>query len=290
MPRPRSLLPLFALVGVALSLGTGHVCARLAFTHGVSILTAATLRSACAALVVFLLLRLKGIPLLPLHGSARTAMLFGFLIAAQTVAVHVAVKLMPVALAILLFYTYPLLTGLASSFLGGERLTPRLLGALVVAFAGLSLALGVAWNGIDIRGVMAALFASASFTAVLVLAPRLTPSLAAPLRTFLMMSTATTLFVAASAVTQQFEWPAGSAGVAGLLGLTVFYAIGITTLFLVLPLLGPTQTAVILNLEPIAVALVAWAALGEALSATQMAGAIVVVAAVITFQVVARRK
>jgi len=61
-------------------------------------------------------------------------------------------------------------------------------------------------------------------------------------------------------------------------------------LFLVLPLLGPTHTAVVLNLEPIAVAMVAWAALGEALSPMQVLGAVVVVAAVIYFQVAARRK
>jgi threonine/homoserine efflux transporter RhtA len=66
MPAPsRSLLPLLALVGVAFSLGAGHVCARFAFTHGVGILTAATLRSVCATLILFALLRVRGIPVLP---------------------------------------------------------------------------------------------------------------------------------------------------------------------------------------------------------------------------------
>ena len=63
---------------------------------------------------------------------------------------------------------------------------------------------------------------------------------------------------------------------------------GIITLFPILPLLGPMQTAVVLNLEPVVVALIAWAALGEALSALQMLGAVIVVAAVIYFQVARR--
>jgi probable blue pigment (indigoidine) exporter len=45
----------------------------------------------------------------------------------------------------------------------------------------------------------------------------------------------------------------------------------------------------VLNLEPVAVAIIAWIALGEALTGAQIAGAAIVVAAVILFQVTARR-
>jgi drug/metabolite transporter (DMT)-like permease len=286
----RPLLPLLALVGVAFSLGTGHVCARFAFTHGVGILTAATLRSVCATLILFALLRVRGIPLARNRAGAKATILFGFLIAAQTLAVQLAVKLMPVALAILLFYTYPLFTGIASSLLGAERLSARLLATLVAAFGGLALVLGVAPTTVDALGVAAALAASACFSSVLVLTPKLAPTLAAPVRTFLMMTTAATLLLGASAVSGHFQWPDDAVGAAGLAGLTLFYATGIVTLFLVLPLLGPTQTAVVLNLEPVAVALVAWAALGEALTPVQMLGAAIVVTAVIYFQAAARRK
>ena len=286
----RSLFPLLALVGVAFSLGAGHVCARFAFAHGVGILTAATLRSVCATLILFALIRVRGIPVLANAAGAKATLFFGCLIATQTLAVQLAVKLVPVALAILLFYTYPLFTGIASSLLGAEKLSARLLAALVAAFAGLALVLGVAAEGVNVSGVAAALAASACFSAVLVLTPKLAPTLAAPVRTFLMMTTAATLLLAASAVSQQFQWPGDPAGAAGLAGLALFYAVGIVILFLVLPRLGPTQTAVVLNLEPIAVAMLAWAALGEALSPMQVLGAVVVVAAVITFQVAARRK
>ena len=284
----RSLLPLLALVGVALALGSGHVFARLALTHGVTILTAATMRSACAAALLWVVLRVRGIPVLPLHGAARATVLFGVLIAVQTLAVQLAVKRMPVALAILLFYTYPLFTGIASSLIGSERLSARLLATMFAAFAGLALVLGVATQGVNLLGVLAALTASACFTAVLVLTPKLTPSLAAPVRTFLMLLTAATIFVLACAGTSEFHWPADPAGAAGLAGLALSYAVGIITLFLVLPLLGPMQTAVVLNLEPVVVALVAWAVLGEALSPLQMLGAVMVVAAVIYFQVARR--
>jgi drug/metabolite transporter (DMT)-like permease len=76
----------------------------------------------------------------------------------------------------------------------------------------------------------------------------------------------------------------------GLVGLALFYAAGITGLFLLLPLLGPVQSSVVLNLEPVAVAIIAWAVLGETLAGTQIAGALIVVTAVIFFQATAPRR
>jgi probable blue pigment (indigoidine) exporter len=288
--RSHPWVPLVALVAVACSLGTGHVCARLAFRNGVDITTAATARSVCATVLLFLVLRARGIPLLVPQAALRSVVLLGVLIAAQTVALQLAVKLMPVTLAILVFYTYPFFTGVVSSLLGAERVSFRLLGTLAAAFGGLALVLGVAPDRVNPLGICAALAASASFATVLILTPRLAPDLAAPLRTFLMLATAATIFVVAVAATHAFHPPQTGAGLAGLAGLALFYAAGIIGLFLVLPMLGPTQTAVVLNLEPVAVALVAWAALGESLTATQAAGAVIVVAAVIYFQVGARRR
>jgi probable blue pigment (indigoidine) exporter len=83
--------------------------------------------------------------------------------------------------------------------------------------------------------------------------------------------------------------PAAGAGALGLAGLALFYATGIIGLFLLLPLLGPVQTAIVLNLEPVIVAAIAWAALGEALTPTQIVGAVAVVAAVMLFQVTGKR-
>jgi drug/metabolite transporter (DMT)-like permease len=83
--------------------------------------------------------------------------------------------------------------------------------------------------------------------------------------------------------------PATGAGAFGLAGLATCYAAGIIGLFLLLPLLGAVQTAIVLNLEPVVVAAIAWAALGEALTATQIFGAVAVVAAVMLFQVSGKR-
>lgn len=286
---PRAFLPLLGLFGVAVSLGAGHVCARVAFTHGVGVLTAATVRSLLAAALLLVLLRLRRTPILPLPREFKGTLLLGLLIAGQTVMIQVAVALLPVTIALLVFYTYPFFTGLASILLGSERFSWRLAATLLAAFLGLALVLGVSLQPVNPIGVAAALGASVAFTAAVVLTQRLAPNLGAPLRTFFMLATAAAIFVATAAVTADVGLPPGGAGVFGLAGLAVFYAAGIIGLFLLLPLLGPVQTTVVLNLEPVVVAALAWAALGEVLTATQILGAIVVVGAVMLFQLTGKR-
>lgn len=269
------------LLCAALSLGFGHVCARFAFGHGVGILAAATARALCASAILVILLRWRNAAF-DLPRKARWGCFWlGLGVVAQTLLVQVAVKRLPVTLAILVFYTYPFLTAVVSAVLDGQRLARTRLVSLLVAFAGLSLVLGVDTDRLDAWGLLAALGASVAFTAILVLTPRLAPGVAAPLRTFLMMVTATTVFAATAVATDSFALPVGATAWFGLAGLAVFYAAGIVMLFLLLPSVGAAPAAIVLNLEPVAVAAIAGALLGEHLSPWQWLGACAVVGAII---------
>jgi drug/metabolite transporter (DMT)-like permease len=282
--RSPTWLPALGVAAIAVVLATGHVCARFAFANGVTVVTAATTRSIAASLLLFALLRARNIAVLPLPREARAAAILGALIAAQTVLVQISVKLMPVTLAILTMYTFPFFTSIGMSLTGRERLTPRLVASLLCAFAGLVLVLGVGSQAPSSLGIVAALGAALAFSTALVLTPTLAPDLPAPLRAFFMVATAAIIFVAASLATGDFRLPDNDAAWLGLAGLATLYAIGFTGLFLLLPLLGPIPIAVTLNLEPLAVAIVSWLALGEALSVVQVLGGLLVVAAVIYFQ------
>lgn len=279
-PAQRWLVPL-GLLAAAVSLGAGHVCARVAFRHGVGILTAATLRAGTAAALLFVLLAVRR---MAWHGPARElrgTLVLGLCVVVQTLLIQFAVKRVPVALAILVFYTYPLLTAAATSLLGDHRLTRGRVVSLITAFAGLALVLGVQTGAIDTLGLAAAFGAAVAFTATLILTPRLAPSLAAPLRTFLMLSTTAAVFTLATIVTGSFALPDAPTAQAGLAGLVLFYACGFVALFLLLPRLGAVRSALILNLEPVAVAVIAWLAIGEPLSLLQCVGAGLVVATVL---------
>ncbi|MFN0300821.1 MAG: EamA family transporter [Burkholderiales bacterium] len=280
----KSWLPVLGLFGVAISLGSGHVFARLAFVNGVNVVTAAAVRAVGASLLLLLLLRIRKLPVLPLPREFKWTIVLGLFITSQTVLVQTAVLLLPVTLAILVFYLFPILIGLASSMLGDERFTARLAITLTAAFAGLALVLGVDVRAVNPWGVAAGIGAAVSFASALVLTPRLAPTLAAPIRTFYTLIVGAVILSTTLLITQSLQLPQSANGWIGLAGLALCYGVGITGLFLLLSRLGPTQTGVVLNLEPVFVAVIAWLALGESLSTLQIVGGAIVVATIILYQ------
>lgn len=284
------------LLAIALSFGSNHISARVAFEHGASVTTAVTLRSIFTALFVLALIRLQRIPLALAAGTGGRALLIGCVLAAQSFCLYSAVARIPVALALLAFNTYPLLFVLLSWVVEGER-PPRHVGLVVaVALAGLALALDVVgrldevagqWEQIG-AGVGFALSAAVTFAVVMVLTNRWLKPVDARLRSMLTMATTALLVTAAGALTDSLALPADGAGWAGLALLTLLYGTGITVLFAVLPRLASPSLTVALNFEPVAALVLAWLLLGQAISPVQVAGALLVVGAIVLLGVLKR--
>lgn len=78
-----------------------------------------------------------------------------------------AVAFVPVGVAVMIFYTYPVLIALATPFVDGRRLTGAALFAFVLAGVGLALAVGGQASGLDWRGVALAGLASLAAAAQL---------------------------------------------------------------------------------------------------------------------------
>lgn len=80
-----------------------------------------------------------------------------------------AIVFVPVTVAAVIFYTFPVLIVLASPFVEGRRLTVPLLAIAAVAFLGVALVVGPAYETLDWRGVglafLAAIAAAAQFFA-----------------------------------------------------------------------------------------------------------------------------
>ncbi|HNK54427.1 MAG TPA: EamA family transporter, partial [Ottowia sp.] len=75
--------------------------------------------------------------------------------------------------------------------------------------------------------------------------------------------------------------PQATPGWWGLALLTLLYGTGITLLFTVLPRLGVVGHSAIMNVEPVFALILAWLVLGQAVAPVQVAGALVVVGAVV---------
>ena len=279
------------LLLIAFMMGANHVAARLAFDHGVDVVTAVGVRSSVTALVVGLLLLMQSVPvdLTARHRRALPAM--GLLIGVQSVCLYSAVARLPVALALLAFNTYPLWTALWARLLYRHRAEPRVLKAMPVMLFGLALALDVlgASSGLGAAGqwsrmgagVAFALAAAATFGLALVVTQHEAGDLDGRLRTFSTMAIVAVLALAGVAVQGGFALPNAAPGWWGLAALTFLYGTAFTIMFTVLPRLGVVGNSAIMNVEPIFALVLAWALLGQAIAPMQLAGALLVVATVV---------
>lgn len=198
---------------------------------------------------------------------------------------------LPVALALLVFNSFPLMTALWARVLYRHRPERALLIAMPVILLGLVLALDVLgaasglgaagqWREIG-AGVAFALGASTTFGLALVLTQHEAGGLDGRLRTFATMAMVALLAGAAVVWRGGLALPVAPAGWWGLALLTLLYGTGITILFTVLPRLGVVGNSAVMNVEPVFALVLAWLILDQHIAPVQVVGALVVVGAVI---------
>ncbi len=286
---PRWLSAVLLLL-IATTFASNHVAARVAFDHGANVATAVAVRSSGAAIFVWVLLRAARVPIRLARPTLWRALVIGALLSVQSLCLYSAVARIPVAIALLVFNTFPILLGLLSWATGSERPKPRAFVAMAMALFGVTLALdafGLAddsWRAGDeamAAGVAFALVAALAFAAVLLLTTRWLADTDGRLRSFVLMLVVTAVALFAGQASGEFAWPRNAIGWGALALLTLLYASAITALFVLLPRLGAVNNAAIMNFEPIAALLLAWIVLDQAMAPVQLLGAAIVVAAIV---------
>ena len=185
---------------------------KLSYNYGVDTITILTWRGYLSILVfaaIFAMRRQspwlgKGVRVPMLIAS-----LFFFL---QSFTLLGAINFIPVSLAILLFYLFPILVMLGSSLLGDEKLTPIKLAGAIVGFVGLCLALNISGAGLDWRGVALGIGAALCITLNVLSTARAMRSQAPLAVTFNMICIATALLSAIAAAQGGFKFPTVTAG------------------------------------------------------------------------------
>lgn len=286
-----SITAFATLLLIALLMGANHVAARLAFDHGVDVTTAVAVRSIVTALVVGSLIVVQRVPVALTARQRRFLPAIGVIVAVQSVCLYSAVARLPVALALLAFNTYPLWTALWARLLYAHRPERRVVVAMPVMLIGLALALDVLgaasglgaamqWQRIGV-GVAFALGAAATFGLALVFTQHEAGTLDGRVRTASTMAIVAVLALCGIAWQGGFHLPDATAGWWGLALLSLLYGTGITILFIVLPRLGVVGNSAIMNVEPVFALVLAWLILGQSIAASQILGALLVVATVV---------
>lgn len=277
------------LLAIAATFGSNHIAARVAFDHGASVAAAVAFRAAGTALALTAVLVVLQVPLRMSAVSFARAAAVGVILAVQSYCLYSAVARIPAALALLAFNTYPLLYALMSAAAGMEKLSKRALVAMPVALFGLALALDVVggteklasrWDEIG-AGASFSIAASLCFATVLFASARWLHGVDGRVRSALINAVVAVLVLAVGAPAGLLALPVDAAGWTGLALLTLFYGTAITSLFVLQPRLGAATDIAALNFEPIAVLALGWAILGQSLELRQIAGALVVIGAIV---------
>ena len=281
--RVRESVPLRGLVLAAL-IGTAFAAnstlAALAAASGSNMMTVLALRATVAFIALFLMLGRQRVPRgLPVPRRWQ-ALGLGLLFASYSWMVFASFQRMPVALAVVTFYTYPLMVAGYAWWRGWERFSPASASAFLLAFAGIVLALDVFGARPDGLGICMALASAVIVSVVLTLSPRVRGSGDSRPVTLHMLGVAAGLYTVALVTLGNLAWPTTAAGWAAFLAAPVFYTFAIVTLFQVLALIGPSRMALIMNVEPVAAVLLGYALLDQVLAQIQLFGVALVIAAV----------
>ncbi|MFP6749472.1 MAG: DMT family transporter [Alphaproteobacteria bacterium] len=280
-----SLIALASATGFAMNV----TLSRMAYDAGGNIHALNLSRTLVLLICLALWLRMAGRPM-GLPPRARLASLgLGLLLVAEMYSLLGAIILIPVGLAIVVMYCYPLLIAAWSWIRGTEKPTAVSLVAMMAAFGGIVLALGAPLGGLDWRGVGLAFGAALGMVGLLLVGERVMAAQDKRVVMLHMTVMAGVVMVVLSVTVADLTWPQGSVGWLAFIGSCLFFAAATISLFTAVQMIGPLRTAIIDNSSPIWAVSFAYLLLGEILSGKQIIGAALVVVALIVLQIAQRR-
>ncbi len=284
MSRINPLTGVVLASAAGISFAANSTASAIATEGGSTVLTFLTLRTVAAFFLVFALLAVTRTS--PRLEPRRRWAAYGVggLLAFYSFALLSAIEFIPIALAVLIFYTFPLLTTLALWITGREKANAIAAGALVLAFIGLALALDVGDTPLDPRGIALAAAAALGVTSVVLLNSRLVGAGDSRPITFHMLGAASIACIAVTAVAGEFALPHTTQGWWAFTIGPSFYAFAIVSLFIAMSALGPIRTAMTMNLEPVSSMIFGFLILSQALTGLQIFGAGLVIVAVLAVQ------
>lgn len=260
------------------------VLSRVALDGGAAALTVVTVRALGVVLLVSAILALSGAPLRLPPRERYLALAVGALFSINNFSITYAVGLMPVPLVILVFYTYPVLTSIATWLKGEERPNVRSVSAMILALSGLTLALGADITAANPEGLAFAGLAAVCWTAVMLLNGHFFRAVDPRPLTLHLQGAVAGILVIATIVTGSFRLPDLASGWVALGALPFAYATAIVGLLAAAATLGPAKSAFYMNFEPIAAITLSAVFLGQGLNGGQAIGAAMVIAALFLFR------
>jgi probable blue pigment (indigoidine) exporter len=277
------MFPLLPGIAAGTALGISDVLAKMVFAAGCDVFTMLSFRSVFGLALIAIWLRIGSKP--KADARARSIALgVGIIFAGLVFCLFKAIEAIDVATAILSYFVYPLLTGIAASLVGLERLRWQGIVCAVAAFFGLAVMIGARPAGLAFAGVIFALAAGCCRTAILLITRAYLAGADARLTTWYSLISSTVVFIALSLGTRTWIPPQTSTGWLALVGMSFFITAGILLVFVSTIRIGPFGTALIMNLEPLTATIMSALLLGDVITPIQGVGSAIMLAALVAFQ------
>ncbi len=272
---------LMLVVLSAIGFAASPSLARLAYEGGSDPATAALFRFSVGTVVLFAAHRLRGGRLAIDRRLAWIGLGTGLLYAVESLAYLYAVRLIPVSVTVLVFFTFPVFVALLVRVIDKVPVTPLKTVSLVAAFAGVALTTGAAPQALDPIGIGLALVAAIGTAAFIVLGGQITRALGSVGFALIAFTVATVVFGTWIVLTGALNLPETALGWFGLVGGSMTFVAAILCFFTALKVVETVSATLVSNLEPILAIAIAYLVLGEILTLPQMLGGAIVVAAIL---------
>jgi probable blue pigment (indigoidine) exporter len=264
------------------------IAGKFVLTSGVDVLTMAVARGLIGIAMVAAWLTWKAKPA-PMDQAAKWLTLgMGVIFAFNLFFLFKAVETVNVSIAIVVYFIYPLLTGLAASAAGLDRTSWRGIVAALVAFAGLALLIGAHPGELAYVGLVCAVLAACCRVAMLLITrARLGQASPMLIGWYSILSSTVVLALALGwtiGTGGHWQLPASPAMWLALFTVGITTTIGILGVYASTARIGPFHTALLMNLEPLLATLGGVALLGETLSLLQVVGGAAMLLALLSFQ------
>ena len=268
-----SLLALLSTTGFALS----PILILMARDQGVSPETVTALRFLLALATLPLIFRAARIVLRDWRRLGPAFLLMGLCYAVESFGYAKAVTLIPIGLAVLIVYLFPLLVALIAAVADRTPPTPLRWLSLLLAFAGVGIAIGPGIDRLNPLGLCLAGLAAVTAAFTIWRGAALTRELGALPVSGLSLIMAGVLYIPALLLVDSPQPPASGAGWALALGAGAAFLFGLVLFFAAAARIGAVRASLFANIEPAVTALYAFWLIAEAPGEGQLAGMALVI-------------
>ena len=284
--RHRERTGILLSLAAALAFGGLPILTKLAYAHGLGVVGLLSLRFAIAAVALWCVVALLRRPLPSRTRMARGVGLGATVFALSSGMFFGALTRLDAGLADLLMYTYPALVTAGTVMLGREVLSVRRVLALSVSGCGIALVLvGGGIGAIDAIGTLLALSAAAMYTVFVLTQDSAVRSTDPIVLTALTVSGAAISFAGVAMATEGVPIGISFDGWMIVVALSlVATVLPYAMLTIGMRLAGASTASIAVSLEPAVAVLFAFLILGNRLAPPQLAGAGLVLVAIVVLQ------